>query len=134
MARGIASIIGKPEAYGEAFHITQSKPMKWSEILNLYISIIEEKTGRKPKVLIRQKSPNLAFGKWQVMYDRWYNRRFNTEKICDYISTDSFTKPDEGLRKCLMAFINNPQYNEIDWILEAKYDRVDTRMLFAIQR
>ena len=36
VARGMASIIGKPETYGEAFHITQSKPMKWSEILNLY--------------------------------------------------------------------------------------------------
>ena len=78
VARGIASIIGKPEAYGEAFHITQSKPMKWSEILNLYTSVIEEKTGRRPKVLMRKESPNLAFSKWQVIYDRWYNRRFDS--------------------------------------------------------
>lgn len=123
VARGIASVIGKSEAYGETFHITQSKPMKWCEILNLYTSVIAEKTGRRPKVLMRKSSPNLSYKKWQVMYDRWYNRRFDSSKISKFIPTDSFMDPEEGLRKCLNAFIDNPQYNDINWAVEAQYDR-----------
>lgn len=123
VARGIASIIGNSEAYGEAFHITQSKPMKWSEILDLYTSVIEEKTGRRPKVLMRRQSPNLALGKWQVMYDRWYNSKLDSTKISNFIPTDNFLKPEEGLRKCLKAFIDNPQYKGINWTLEAQFDR-----------
>lgn len=123
VARGIASIIGNLKASGEAFHITQSRPLKWSEVLDLYLSVIEEKTGRRPKVQMRPKSPNLALGKSQVMYDRWYNRKFDSAKIGKFIQTDSFLPPEEGLRKCLMAFIDNPQYNDINWALEAQYDR-----------
>lgn len=123
VARGIASVIGNHRALGEAFHITQSQPLKWKEVLDLYLSVIEEKTGHRPKVLMRTKSPNLAFGKWQVMYDRWYNRKFDSAKIGNFIQTDSFLPPEVGLRKCLMAFIDNPQFNDIDWVLEAQYDR-----------
>lgn len=123
VARGIAAIIGKREALGEAFHITQPKPMKWCEILDIYTSVIEEKTGHRPKVLMRKLSPNLAIGKYQVMYDRWYNRKFDSEKINKFIPTDSFLKPEDGLKKCLSAFIDNPQYDGINWALEAQYDR-----------
>lgn len=123
VARGIASIIGKPEACGEAFHITQSEPMKWHEVLDLYTTVIAEKTGSEPKVLMRRQSPNLAFGKWQVMYDRWYNRKFDSSKIDRYISTESFIPSPEGLKRCLETFIDNPQYNGINWLLEAQYDR-----------
>ena len=73
--------------------------MKWSEILNIYISVIEEKTGRRPKVLMRDKSPNLAFSKWQVIFDRWYNRKFDSKKISNFVPTDSSLKPEEGLKK-----------------------------------
>jgi hypothetical protein len=35
----------------------------------------------------------------------------------------SFTKPHEGLAKCLEEFLKNPQFNNIPWDLEAVNDR-----------
>lgn len=83
VALGIASIIGKETALGEAFHITSDESHTWKEILELYLDTVEKRIGVRPKLLLLDKSPRLewAGAKWQVVVDRYYNRRFDNSKI-----------------------------------------------------
>ena len=88
VAEGIASLIGQSDAYGEAFHITTNESHRWDEILQSYLHVIEKHTGKRPKVLMLDKCPNLALslGQYQVKFDRYYNRCFSNEKINRFIS------------------------------------------------
>ncbi|WOG02683.1 NAD-dependent epimerase/dehydratase family protein [Segatella copri] len=126
VARGIAAIIGKTDALGEIFHIT-AKSKSWKEILAIYLSVIEKKTGSKPKVFFLDKNERLSYRKpnisiWQVLVDRLYNRRFDNSKIANYIDIDTFLQVEEGLMKSLEYFIDHPNFKFINWRSEAYYD------------
>jgi nucleoside-diphosphate-sugar epimerase len=129
VASGIAAIIGKPEALGETFHITvdKSKAKTWAEILDVYLAVLEKHLGHRPKVMLQNMDKFLELRpgntKYQVLYDRLFNRVFDISKISHYIDTDSFIKPEIGLVNCLEAFLKNPQFKDIDWGLMAKMDR-----------
>lgn len=123
VARGIAAIIGKEEALGESFHITSSKSYKWREILETYLTAIEEKTGRKPNVLFTdQWQDYYGGGKWQVKYDRLFDRTFDNSKINRFIDISTFSDTQQALSNCVMSFIDSPKFLRIDWKSEAKKD------------
>lgn len=125
VSEGIAAIINQPKAFGEAFHITVDESHRWSELLTIYRDVIEKRIGKRPKVLMLDKCPNLmGGGRWQVMYDRYYNRRFNDNKIKQFIDTSSFLSTKEGLEKCLNEFIDHPKFLYVDWKAEAFNDRL----------
>lgn len=126
VALGIASIIGKETALGEAFHITSDESHKWEEILELYLDTVEKRIGVRPKLLLLDKSPRLewAGAKWQVVVDRYYNRRFDNSKIKQYIDTSQFVQTKKGLISCLESFLSNPQFGNIEWGMQAVYDRM----------
>ena len=123
VSRGIVSLLGKPEAYGETFHITSEKSYTWNEILSCYLKVIEEEKGLKPKVVYTEKAINLKINKYQVIYCRYFNRRFDDTKIKQFIDTDTFKDPMDGLEECLKAFLKNPRFKDINWKLEAWNDR-----------
>ena len=128
VARGIAAIIGKKETLGEAFHIT-AKSKSWTEILAIYLSVIESKTGNKPKVFYLDKNERLTYRKpnigiWQVLVDRLYDRIFDNSKIAKFIDVDSFMQVDGGLTKSLEEFIDHPNFKFINWRSEAYYDKL----------
>ena len=86
MARGIAAVIGREEAMGETFHITTGQHYRWSELLEVYLNAIEEKTGKRPRVLLTDHWQDFyGGGSWQVKYDRLYNRVFDNLKINQFI-------------------------------------------------
>lgn len=126
VALGIASIIGKETALGEAFHITSDESHTWKEILELYLDTVEKRIGVRPKLLLLDKSPRLewAGAKWQVVVDRYYNRRFDNSKIKQYIDTSQFVLTKKGLISCLESFLSNPQFRNIEWGMQAVYDRM----------
>ena len=71
VALRIADIIGKKKALGEIMHITTSETKKWKDILDLYLNIIEEKMGKKPKVYWLDTSINtgkIVGNKYQIKY------------------------------------------------------------------
>ena len=121
VARSIAALIGNGKALGEAFHITCDRPIRWSEVLEVYLDVLESKTGRHPKVKLPDKSP---FTYPQVVYDRYYNRVFDNTKINEFIDTATFTEPREGLLRCLEAFLEKPQFREIGIERTALFDRI----------
>lgn len=126
VSTGIASIIGEQKALGEIFHITCPISLPWSEVLAIYRTVLEKHLGKEVSVVMTQKSTNLKF-KWriyQVIYCRYFNRSFDNSKIAQFCNINTFTPPHIGLTKCLEEFLNNPQFNDIPWDLEAINDRV----------
>lgn len=123
VSRGISAIIGKPEAHGQAFHITSEEAFLWKDILDLYLNVWEKCLGFRPKVIMTKKSSNLKIGKYQVIYCRYFNRRFDNKKIGRFIDVSSFRKTEEGLTHCLETFLKDPSFLPINWKLEALNDR-----------
>ena len=125
VANGFIGIINNPKAMGQAYHITVSQPIKWSEVLQIYLEELENILGKRPKVLMTPKSINIQSGRrWQVLYDRHYDRLFDNKKISEIINTSEFLLPQEGLRRCIRTFCKNPVFRGIDWRMQAKYDRL----------
>ena len=130
VAKGMVALFGKQDALGRAFHITTDKSIKWSDILNIYIEAIAEYTGIKPKVLMIPKNNRLVFRKtasiWQVIYDRYYNRRFDNSSIKEFIDNSTFKSQEHGLKECIHAFIEDERYSAslINWKLEAYHDKL----------
>lgn len=125
VATGIASLIGQKDALGEVFHITCPKSLLWSEVLDIYLSVLEKHLGYRPRVVMTKKSTNLKFKEriYQVIYCRYFNRTFDNSKIAHYCDVNSFTSPQKGLAECLEQFLLNPKFNRIDWLTEAINDR-----------
>ena len=125
VARAISTLIGQERVKSEAFHITASEPILWSEVLKVYLDVLDRKMGRSPKVLMVEDSPNLryAFGKYQVKYDRLFNRTFDNSKINRFIDTNTFLPPKEGLRICLEKFVEHPLFRPISYKMEGISDR-----------
>ena len=126
VARAMAALIGREEAKGEAFHITTPESIRWSEVQKIYLDVLERETGKRPRVLLTEESLNLqyAWGKYQVKYDRLFNRTFDNGKIGRFIDTDCFVKPKEGLRTCLEQFVGHPLFRGIDYGAEGRNDRL----------
>lgn len=123
VAKGIAAITGQESARGEAFHITCETPHTWQEILQYYLETLK-KCGLNPKVVMTPKSLNLKLPgrKYQVIYCRYFNRRFDNSKIKKYLDVSAFTQPKDGLQECLQEFLKHPKFAIIDWRLEALND------------
>ncbi|MFW5886272.1 MAG: hypothetical protein ACOCUL_00810, partial [Bacteroidota bacterium] len=91
----------------------------------IVITIIEKTLGFKPKVLLQNmnKFVEIHPGKYQIEYDRLYDRRFNNSKINKFVNTKSFLTTENGLKKCLTEFLQKPNFKNINWKLEALKDK-----------
>lgn len=125
VAAGIANLINNPKSYGEIYQITNECAYKWGEIVEIYLDAMEDKLGKRPKIIYQDLPDFLSWnpGKYQIMYDRLFDRKFDNAKINEYINTKEFMKTQIGLRKCLNKFLENPEFINIDWKSEAIKDR-----------
>jgi nucleoside-diphosphate-sugar epimerase len=125
VSKGIFALIGNKQVLGNSFHITCNDSYTWAEILAVYLQIIENKLGFRPKVLLKDMDVffNLHPAKYQIEYDRLFNRQFDNAKIGEVINASNFTPIREGLNKCLSDFIKNPLFNNINWKTEALKDK-----------
>lgn len=125
VARGIVALIGQEGAIGEDFNIVTHEPRQWKEILEIYLDTLEEVTSKRPEVILTEKCSNLQLSgsKYQVLYGRYFNRKFDNCKINKFIDTDTFFKPEEGLKKCLQEFLENPSFGNVNWTAEAIIDK-----------
>ena len=125
VSMGIASIIGKEEALGEAFHITYPASLSWSEVLGIYLTVLKKHTGKDIPVVMTKKSTNLKFKNrvYQLIYSRYFNRTFDNSKIAKFTDISKFTVPQQGLTNCLEEFLKKPIFGNIAWDLEAVNDK-----------
>lgn len=126
VARGIVSLFGREQAWGKVFHITTSESHTWREIFELYIRVLTDYLGCQPHIMIINENPriNIRSSKWQVIYDRYYNRCFDNSAINQFIDTSTFTPTFEGLEKCLRTFLEHPSFHINGWGEHAMYDRI----------
>lgn len=128
VSRGILSILGKPGTQGEAFHITSGVAISWAEVLETYMAVLESHLSYCPKTSLQDLESFMKWrsGKYQIIYDRLYDRKFDNNKIDKYIDTSKFVTPQIGLAQCLEHFINaeRQQFNSLNWKAEAIKDRM----------
>jgi nucleoside-diphosphate-sugar epimerase len=126
VAKGIASIIGQKEALNQAFHITCNHSLKWRDVLEIYLVVLEKHFGKKIPVKYTEKSTNFKFKDriYQIIYCRYFNRSYDNSKINQFCDIQLFTDPHKGLTDCLSTFLWNPSFSYIDWRIEAVNDRV----------
>jgi nucleoside-diphosphate-sugar epimerase len=125
VSKAISKIIGKEEALANEFHITNRQSIYWKEVLNIYLDVLENSLGHRPKVLLQDLPEFFKHhpAKYQVIYDRLHNRQFDNDKISKFINHDQFIDIERGLKNCLIEFLNKPIFNYIDWRKEAIRDR-----------
>jgi nucleoside-diphosphate-sugar epimerase len=128
VASGINALVGKPGALGEAFHITADQPVLWSQVLDTYLQVLHARLGQRPRISLQPLDDFMRWrqGKYQILYDRLYNRDFDNRKIRLFIDTAGFKEPLRGLAECLEQFLAapEPRFKPINWRAEAIKDRL----------
>lgn len=127
VARAICALLGNNTALGEVFHITSDINFSWQQITNVYISILSNKSY-SPR-LIEDNLENFSSwraAKYQIYYDRLFDRTFNNQKINNFIDTSTFINCLDGLEECLLNFIDNKPFafRTINWREEAFKDKI----------
>ena len=113
VAMGISKLIGNKKAMGEAFHVTTNKATKWDDVLALYRRVFKEVTGKELRIKYTDdpKPVYEAMGnKYQVIYDRMFDRRFDDTKLLQAAGKCEFESPETGLEKCLREFLEKPMF------------------------
>ena len=128
VALRVAGLIGKKEALGETFHITTKENILWKDVLEIYLDLLEEKNGRRPEVCWVNDSARFlkaVNNRYQIKYDRLFNRKFDNSKIEEFTEISYYQKTVEGLRQCLSHFLEQSEsFLEINWRLEGAFDKV----------
>lgn len=126
VAAGICALLGQSAALGEAFHITATQSITWKEISNIYLDVLKRKKINA-KLVEQDLDDFLVWrkGRYQVFYDRLFNRVFDNEKINRFIDTSKFITPYSGLDICLTNFLSKNTYifKPLNWQEEALKDR-----------
>ena len=127
VAEGIAGILGKKEALGEAFHIVAPKPIRWQDVAVIYQNVLGRITGKRPDIKYLSDSQEFSRvfnNKYQVYCDRLYTRIFDSSKIGHVGGKSNFVDIEAGLAMCLQNFIKkgNP-FHSIDWVIQGWFDK-----------
>ena len=111
VSRVVSMLIGNDKAFGKAVHITGQDTMLWSEVLELYLDVIECKIGKRPNVLMTENSDGIKdvlCNQYQIDCDRLYNRVFDNSFVNDLCGGNaSYTPMRDGLTRCVEEFLNS---------------------------
>lgn len=130
VAYGIYKVIGAEEAMGEIFHVTNACLLTWREIFEIYRTCMEEISGLplRLKLIPMEKFLGLRDASlvYQVVYDRLFDRDFDTSKESMIVDVSKFVSPQDGLKKSLSQFVHAspPRWRSINWVHEASKDRL----------
>lgn len=125
VAKSMAALMGQKNSLGEIYHITNNSSNRWEELLDVYLDVFEEVKGIRPKVVFLglQDFIKMQRGKYQVIYDRMYHRKFDNEKISEFVDVGSFVESKTGLSNCLKEFLHSPRFQDISWRSEGIKDK-----------
>ena len=125
VASAIATLLNKSEAMGQIYQIASGKSIRWSDVLAVYLQVIEKIKGFRPKVVYAEKDLYLSIPhtKWQVYYDRIYDRYFSSDKIETLLGYPLGQNMKEELIEALGRFVHCPSFKPIDWGLEGLRDK-----------
>lgn len=125
----ISCLLGNQRSLGGAFNVATPERHRWEDIENIYSKILKEKADVDLKVkyvsvedFISTRGKGLEY---QVIYDRLFDRDFDSTKVNEYVDTGSFIKLEDGLKRCLANFLNQGcPFKSISWVHEARKDKL----------
>ena len=128
VANAILSILNSKQSKGEIYHITTDETLTWKNVLEIYKDEIVNFTQKPIKIkmidnihcLFKKPEP-------KIVYDRLYNRIFDNAKIKQLGVT--FTGTEQNLRQCIRSFLINPQFDDINWQIEARLDKISGEII-----
>jgi len=129
VAFALSLLLGNKKALGQIIQIASPESMCWKDILKIYVDEIEKYTGIKPKVYLQKNAhvmANVLDRKWQLIYNRLYNRVFDSSKVDEISGVKIFYTPIEsGIRECIRKALteNNMNYN-FSGKIEAYFDKI----------
>ncbi len=129
VALGIACLLDNEASLQQVYNITTPEKLTWKQIVDIYKAAIKEVTGKDIKFaylsldkFLSCRSPQL---KYQVVYDRLYDRDFDTAKESELLRPEDFINVREGLTRCIANFIQNgAKFKAINWKYEAIKDKL----------
>lgn len=127
VAQGISKLIGNKKALGQAFHITTGKAIQWNDVLAIYQRVFKDVIGWNIKIRYIDDSKPIyeAMGnKYQIIYDRQFNRRFDNTKFLQTVGNYEFAEPENGLERCLIEFLHNPKFKTVSYSSMAQMDKL----------
>jgi nucleoside-diphosphate-sugar epimerase len=126
VASAMKALIGNSQAMGEVYHITSNRSILWKDVLEIYLQVLEKHLGQRPHVLLLdiKKFLKCRHAKYQIIYDRMFDRCFDNKKMAEYVDLDVFHSVEVGLKFCLESFLKDPVFKNINWRSEAIKDRI----------
>ncbi len=109
----------------KSLNITTDEFIKWSEVADIYFDEITKNKGLDVKLKLIDSIECLSSrkGKYQVIYDRLYDRLFDNSKVKS-LTNNEFSDVKESLIFCVNKFLQEPLFLNVNWLLEAKMDRI----------
>lgn len=125
VAKAIAALIGNEKAKNEDFNVTGMDGMTWREVLQIYAKVFQMVMGKDMKIKEVESAMSIhqPWAKFQLLYDRMYNRIFSNSKIRQYADV-SFEPMASGICTAFTEFMNCPRFKPIDWKMEVRKDRL----------
>lgn len=127
VSSALCALIGKQAALGQAFHITSGSVISWREVSEIYSEVLVQH-GAKVSLVEQDLDGFLSWrsGKYQVVYDRLFDRVFDNKKISQFVDHAAFIVPQDGLKECLGEFLKKKHYvfKTPNWREEALKDYI----------
>ncbi len=133
VAEDLYEILKNDNTKLKKINIVTNESIKWKEVLELYLSIIKEKTGKDPVVYYSNDLDSIEIlyeGGYNTKYDRLWNRTFDNKLINKLCPNVSYKKIKDGLSECLIKFIDdwkisgNSLFGNINQDYETEMDRL----------
>ena len=126
VARTIVSVLENDCSKGEDYNVVGTDSLRWREVLQLYAESFKTSIGKEMKIKEVDDAMEIHYpwAKYQVIYDRMFNRCFSNKKLSHLIDTSSFLSMKEGVQESIAKFLLNPSFKSIDWNMEASKDRI----------
>lgn len=125
VAISIAKLVIHDNTKGEIFNVTTSESNTWSDIINIYRELYEDITGNHFKITYSNESIvcKVKECKYQIIYDRAYDRRFDNSKLLWYCPDVYFTPVRDSLKKCFESVLSSQRQYLLPVRFEALQDR-----------
>ena len=127
VAQGISGLIGNERALGQAFHITTDQAIQWNNVLAIYQRVFRDVMDRDIKIQYTDDAKpiyEVMGNKYQVIYDRYFNRRFDNAKFLQTVGNYEFTEPEAGMENCLREFLKRPEFGAAPYSFSAQMDKL----------
>lgn len=128
VARIIAELTSTTKFKGEIFNVCTSENMTWESVLSVYIKKHEEIFGSRFDVKFVNVSlhTKLPASKYQVLYDRGYNRRFDNSKLLHCFRDFVFSPSKEKLESCFEIYLK--EYSNKQIVLPVRFEALQDKV------